>query len=126
MTFDFFKFYLLANKLEKYDDEAYLRTAISRYYYALFSLARLYLIENENQLFLKRKSSKVHQDIINYFQWSNDETEQNLGKILYNLRKFRNIADYNWDIKYDFFKENLDLIKDDVENAKDVLNYLNN
>ena len=42
--FDFSNFERVADFLVKIDDEAFKRSAISRYYYSLFDPVRLYLI----------------------------------------------------------------------------------
>lgn len=108
--FDFLKLRNVANLLAKQGGEEFDRSAISRYYYSLFGCARLYLILVMGETsFLKTKS--IHTKVCMRLKDSDDSTEKELGKILYDLRQLRNIADYEWD-KYDssFFEKRLDFV----------------
>lgn len=91
MSFDWIDFIKLAKKLVKNQDEASLRSVISRAYYGVFCIAR-------NKKGLKNyKKSNVHRKVIIHYQSSNNSDEKYVGKILDDLRRERNDADYNED-----------------------------
>lgn len=79
-------FYEVGLDLSKNTDEAYLRSAIGRYYYAIFGMARLYLTNTmeERTYYTKRN---IHQKIIKRLKESNDKKEIQIGEVLENLRK---------------------------------------
>ena len=91
MSFDWKDYVYLAEELLNRPEEAYLRSAISRAYYGVFCIAR------------NRKGCKeftranVHWEVINKYKNSSDRNERNIGRILDNLRRSRNDADYNED-----------------------------
>ena len=99
------QFIKVAEELErKYKSEPYQRTAVGRYYYGCFLTARRYY-EKKNNRRLGKKDA--HNKLINYFKDSKNPIENKMGKRLYNMRKYRNNADYG----YRFEKKNLKKVK---------------
>jgi len=99
MSFDWEDYIRLANKLfnepnKNSLEEAYNRSVISRAYYGVFCLARI-----KAGLEFDKNRAKIHQKVINYYKSSNKLKEKEVGQILDELRKDRNIADYEG-IKY--------------------------
>lgn len=93
---DFLK---VANKLHASQEEGDLRTSISRAYYALFLSARD-LLEAESLPITR--SPQVHQDVPDYLRDSGDQTIEDVGDAIADLRHERNVADYDMHIlKFD-------------------------
>lgn len=110
--FDWEDYFDLAIELkDNYYGEAYFRTIISRFYYASFGVTRKYLIENKifrnkySNKILKSKSHKVHSEVLKILKDNNVENRIPEHKQLYNylnkLRRMRNVADYDCDVKID-------------------------
>jgi uncharacterized protein (UPF0332 family) len=98
MSFDWPKYLTLARELvvlseEHEDKEAFLRSAISRAYYAAFCKSRNYLRDIDEDKDLDR-SPNVHEFVADQFKNSNDTTKQKIGYDLYCLCRVRNVADY--------------------------------
>ncbi len=73
--------------------ESYVRTSISRAYYGVFCIAR-------DKAGLKTlKSTNAHKTVITTYKNSLDRSKKLVGQRLDKLRKSRNKADYNGDIK---------------------------
>lgn len=72
--------------------EAYWRTAISRFYYGVFGLIREGL---ESKGFTVPRDKNVHLYIIEALRKSDNEKEREIGLHLDRLRRERNIADYD-------------------------------
>jgi len=98
MKFDWHLYYELAQKL--FDDsetnktlsDAFLRSSISRAYFASHCLVRDYLL-NSRQITPPRKKEKIHQWVIQ--QIRQDPDVSNLSVTLSRLRNDRINADYN-------------------------------
>lgn len=73
-------------------EQAQLRSAISRAYYAAFCRARNHLRDNER---LGPPGPNIHRWVINQFQGSSDRARIRVGRDLYHLRDLRNTADYD-------------------------------
>jgi len=93
MSFDWKDYIKLAKKL--YDEsnkdsieEAYNRAVISRSYYGIFCISRI----KAGLEFYKR--SDVHKKVIDYYKNSNKPEEQEVGKLLKDLKSMRIEADY--------------------------------
>jgi len=91
MSFNWQNFILLAEKLMQNHDEASLRTCISRSYYGVFCIAR------NKKGFKNYKYPDIHRKVIEEYMNSNKKEERQIGKILDDLRWWRNKADYDED-----------------------------
>jgi len=93
MSFDWKDYIKLAKKL--YDEsnkdsieEAYNRAVISRSYYGIFCISRIKAgLESY-------KRSDVHKKVIDYYKNSNKPEEQEVGRLLGDLKSMRIEADY--------------------------------
>ncbi len=99
VTFDWEDFVILAKKLseeaENSDiEDAYLRSSISRGYFAVFCLARNHLRDVEG---LKIPTKETHKWVKNHFTGTN--TKLKIKVQLERLRDDRNKADYNDEVK---------------------------
>ena len=72
--------------------EADLRSAISRAYYAAFGQARAHLVEIENVDI--PYGTNVHWFVVDSFENSDESIRRTIGHLLHHLRSTRNIADY--------------------------------
>jgi len=100
MSFDWKDYIKLAEKL--YDEvnkdsmeEAYNRSLISRSYYGVFCISR---IKAGLEFYRPRPHTSdpgVHEKVIVYYKNSNKPEEKQAGKILDELRWYRNNADYD-------------------------------
>jgi uncharacterized protein (UPF0332 family) len=110
MSFNWIEYIYLAEKLLDKSEESNLRTSISRSYYGIFCIAR------KTKLYQKYTDSDIHWKVISEYWNSNDKYERRIGRILAQLRKLRNYADYD---------EDANITKNDAEkaliSAKEVL-----
>ena len=115
----------VANELSKSSDEAYIRSAIDRYYYALFGSSREYLIKKRDRYYLKKGGRDIHQKVRDELIDSADYNENEIGEILDKLRELRNQSSYDKD-KFDkkHFEKNLEIMKKDMKIAFESLDYL--
>jgi uncharacterized protein (UPF0332 family) len=103
MSFDWSGYYALARQLagrevEAISEEAKLRSAISRAYYAAFNKARIYLLDNGHiESFPIHRD--VHQDVSLWFLARPDKLSKDIGENLDYLRRLRNQADYQDELK---------------------------
>jgi uncharacterized protein (UPF0332 family) len=96
MSFDWSEYLTLAQELTSASisspiQEAHLRAAISRAYYAAFCKARNYLLNKDGY---KPRNTNAHQDVIMKFEGSVDLGRRKVGTLLRSLRGLRNIVDY--------------------------------
>ncbi|HEY9808621.1 MAG TPA: hypothetical protein V6D13_04710 [Halomicronema sp.] len=95
MSFDWSQYLNLAYKLagtpHNPANEAELRSAISRAYYAAFIKARNFLRDVDNLTIPRRDG---HKYVINHFENNSDKRRREIGNNLHRLRDFRNDADY--------------------------------
>ena len=121
--FDWEKFVMLASLLLVEEEEEYVRTAVSRYYYGLFGVIRRYLINVKHKNYLRNGGSDVHRKIYDELRFSNDSTEKHISSILNKLRLIRNSADYDDYLDVGefnrFFLEN----KKDLDMVQDAIGY---
>lgn len=68
------------------------RSAISRYYYAAFLEARDRLAKDRNFNF---KKNEAHQNVQRCFSWSDEKPLIVVGRLLEDLKKLRERADYD-------------------------------
>lgn len=97
MTFNWSEYLNLARELTgkvitPASQEAKLRSAISRSYYAAFIQARNFLREQEH---LTIPPQNTHQYVMNQFKNSSETARQGVGRRLQRLRDYRNRADYD-------------------------------
>lgn len=85
---------LIAEELLRRSDESSLRSSISRAYYGVFCIARN---KKDYKNFRLKKGESLHWIVINAYKQSRDRREKEIGRILDNLRRFRNNADYDED-----------------------------
>lgn len=93
MSFDWKEYFTVAQELAKKDKEGYFRSAISRAYYGAFCLAR------NKKGYKNYTGSDVHSKVIEAFKTEKDKNLREIGAKLDMLRRQRNLADYNEDIK---------------------------
>jgi uncharacterized protein (UPF0332 family) len=91
MKFDWSGYLEIAKDLAKLDSEAAKRNAISRAYYALYGVARRWLVENGHVLSQDRNS---HQKDWEFFKLHEDAALFEVGEIGSDLRSSRNKVDY--------------------------------
>ena len=96
--FDFSDFFEVGLLLSQVDDDAYIRSAIGRYYYAVFGCVRRYLVEIMHEFEFKEEHD-IHSRIRKRLLNSSDNTEHYIGELLDDLRKLRNDADYEWQLE---------------------------
>ena len=94
--FDWNDFKTLAEELRQRNDEAALRTAISRVYYAVYWRARNFL---ESEGFILRQHEASHVQIWNEYKQKAGQTNKAIGKSGSELHRFRVQADYVAEIK---------------------------
>jgi uncharacterized protein (UPF0332 family) len=122
MSFDWPRYLTLAQELVELskkhaNKEAFLRSAISRAYYAAFCKSRNYLRDIDKDKDLDR-SPNVHEFVVDRFQNSNNKTKQKIGSYLHRLRRVRNVADYQ-----DSFR-NLEMITlQSLQFSEEVIEY---
>jgi uncharacterized protein (UPF0332 family) len=74
-------------------EEAYWRSSISRSYYGVFCTAR------DRKGWQNLKTVEVHKYVIDKYKGSSILLEKQVGKMLDELRRYRNRADYDGDTK---------------------------
>ncbi|MHA1868926.1 MAG: HEPN domain-containing protein [Candidatus Heimdallarchaeaceae archaeon] len=84
---------LTENETMKSNEEARLRSSISRAYYSVFCKSRNYLIKQERKN--PPRNSNVHSFVINSYKKDPDIIKREIGHNLHRLRNYRNKADYN-------------------------------
>ena len=97
MSFDWSEYLNVAKELAGVEtsaasQEAKLRAAISRAYYAAFIKARNHL--RDKQGLVIPRTSEAHRDVSKQFENSTDAVRRSLGEKLLRLRDFRRQADY--------------------------------
>ncbi len=93
MSFDFKKYYDVANHLKNHSSkEEYQRSSISRYYYSIFHPVKDYY-EKSFRKILPSKDS--HSELIKALEDSPFKEENKLGNHMRILRNNRNAADYH-------------------------------
>jgi uncharacterized protein (UPF0332 family) len=94
MSFNWSRYLSLAQQLysNSNGDEAFLRSAISRAYYAAFVTARNHLRDKDR--IRNIPVIDAHNFVITQFELSQNPLRNRIGVKLRNLRKWRNFADY--------------------------------
>jgi uncharacterized protein (UPF0332 family) len=92
MAFDWNRYYKLAEELRQKDEEAHLRSAISRVYYSVYCQARD---------FLKQEGILIPEVDAHKYVWNKYRSQGKTGRALGNvgdrLHEMRKQADYNSD-----------------------------
>jgi len=83
----------LANKLATINNEASMRSAVNRAYFAAFHKTKMFA-QSSGVKFSGSKRSYIHKDIIKFLVGYNDEKVKLLGPGLDRLRDNRNKCDY--------------------------------
>jgi uncharacterized protein (UPF0332 family) len=111
-------FLILAKELHLSGNEAALRSATSRAYYAAFHKGREMLASMNFKL---STGPAAHGEICNYLQNSGDSRMEAAGQKLGSLRSIRNKADYRLDIQHVATHSNTSLHLADAEKIIDAL-----
>jgi len=89
MSFDWVKFIKLAENLHLQNTEECFRTAVSRAYFGAFCLIRNY------KGYKEYTEPDVHYKVIKSLKTSASLKEKEMGKLIDDLRRHRNLADYD-------------------------------
>lgn len=123
--YNFEEFYQIGEELSQQNDEAHIRSAINRDYYALFGESRKYLVEIRGKKYLTNKNG-IHTKVCNALMDSDDLTERYVGEILLELKKIRGKADYDWkNHDYKYFKKIYEKVEKDAIKGLESIKYLN-
>ena len=95
MAFDWAEFLVLAQELAQRREEAALRSAISRAYYAAFGKAKAFL-ESEGVSFAADAGD--HAQVWETFRGSSNDVRYYIGEDGFGLRNSRNRADYDAEV----------------------------
>lgn len=126
MNFDWADFLTLADALVRDPnspgpEEASLRSAISRAYYAAFCSARNFACAKDGLVLPRPRAPEVHGLVRDHFEASHDRARRKIGTDLNRLRDYRNRADYD-DV---LIRRPISLAQSSVAVARNVLNALN-
>ena len=116
MSFDWKNFVLLSEELALKEDEASLRSSISRGYYGVFCIAR-------NKMgYKKYRGKNIHSRVIAGWKKETRTDKRKIGWYLDELRKARNRADYDEDIviKKIFVERILIIVREALTNLERV------
>jgi uncharacterized protein (UPF0332 family) len=88
----------LAKKLAAIDDEASMRSAVSRAYYAAFHKAKLFA-KNDGSGTRFSGGVDIHKEVVDFLKEHTNQSIQSLSSKLDRLRKDRNACDYGSSMK---------------------------
>ena len=88
----------LAKKLAVVNNEACMRSAVSRAYYASLHKS-IKLAEDNGARFLYKGKPEIHRDVVDYFKYRGNMVFSLVGVKLGRLRKDRNKCDYDDNVK---------------------------
>lgn len=121
--FDWLDFKEVGDILSKNKKEAFIRSALTRYYYAIFSAIREYLIYIKHQYqFINNR--KIHERVWKFLLSSRNDNENEVGEFLSNLRHVHNSADYDKEHDYDYFVDKLTEVQSDIGDVVSSIEYL--
>jgi uncharacterized protein (UPF0332 family) len=116
MAFDWGLYLNLAEELKEFrNDQAKLRTAISRAYYSAFIKAR------NQSTFSTLKGPETHKKVMDFYKENQDPSAYTIGNNLDSLRKIRNNADYD-----SHFETSWQEVEQKIKLAKNILEKLGN
>lgn len=119
MVFDWAKYLILAEELQvRGEDEAALRSALSRAYYAVFCKARNRLLQEGISI---PRTGNAHKMVWEGYRKAGDIHRRDIGTKGDRLRRSRNKADYD-----DEFPSVAVEVRRNVTSAKRLLEYLEN
>jgi uncharacterized protein (UPF0332 family) len=118
MGFEWSKYLELAEELAQRDDEAALRSAVSRAYYAVYGKARSHL---QYKGIAISNAVNGHEAVWNAFKESGGRTSTGIGINGDRLRRQRNVTDYE-----NVVKNLSNLAQGSIKLAKNVMSYLEN
>lgn len=116
-AFDWSQYFNLAKELSTRPEEAALRSAISRAYYAAYNLAEIYCGENTIPI---TDSGNPHQDVWNAFLAKGGASFTTIYDKGTRLKRKRKLADYKDDID-----RLASIVNDSIRDADDILKRLN-
>jgi len=117
MVFDWTRYLLLAQELaERRNDEASLRSAVSRAYYAAFCIARNRLLQENEKI---PATGEAHATVWTKYRNSVQKHRKDIGTTGDRLRRSRNRADYDNE-----FPDISEKVEQALANAKDLLESL--
>lgn len=120
MVFDWKEFYDVGVHLEEHSsEEAYQRSAVSRYYYSCYHLVKNYF---ERKFHYLGRPEHPHKTLIERLKFYGDEDENDLADALSQLRVYRTHADY----KPNFRKNTLRKAKKTTKDIFSLLQSLEN
>ena len=130
--FNWSKYQNVAVNYRNFEDEAFLRSAISRSYYASYCLCRNKIIEQNlatgkeiNKIL--SKSGNIHQlvfEVLNKGNFVNDnDLSKNISDLLHESRIKRNKADYD-DVYKCNLKEDVELVLQNTDKILKNIDYL--
>ena len=88
----------LAKKLAVVNDEACMRSAVSRAYYASLHKS-IKFAEDNGAKFLCKGKPEIHREVVDYFKYRDSIVFNLVGVKLGRLRRSRNNCDYDDDVK---------------------------
>lgn len=107
----------LATELAMSQDEASMRSAVSRAYYASMHKSRIFA-ENGGKIFESKGTPDIHKEVVDYYKYKDSMLYSLVATKLGRLRTSRNECDYN---------DNIKNVKSITENAildlKDIFGY---
>ena len=100
MPFDWQDYYVLAKELSEREEEAALRSAISRAYYAAFCSAQIKVMQRASDL-IGEEGQGSHEVVWRWFRRQSNRSLAEIGVWGLRLRDDRVSADYRADAKID-------------------------
>lgn len=118
MAFSWEEYLRLAKQLSQHDtDEASLRSAVSRAYYAVFCKARNMISKETGKVF--SGTAEEHREVWNSYRLKGGTNQKAIGDFGIQLRNSRNLVDYSDEV------QNLPvLVQKSIEKAERIIDYL--
>jgi len=118
MNFNWIDFVFLAEELLNNQKEAHIRSSASRAYYGLFGIAR------NNKNLQNYEKADLHHKVISAYRDSKDENEKKVGRVLFQLRRSRNHADYHPHISFGANREKTEKLVAKAKYALELMGML--
>lgn len=128
-SFDWMELKPIGDELSQTIDEAHLRSAFGRYYYAPYCSTKFYLVDIGHPEYLGQLGS--HKNLYQELQNSPDANERKLGRDLEELLKKRVDADYlierdGKDLNLEYFNNELRNVQKQSSDAMQIISILKN